>query len=218
MSKTDRTKRDQPDRPKRDQTINPNTGPKRKKLKTHGRQPGATAQKWTWFDEYRDFMQGKMVPVSEAFIEQLSKDYITWATEDETALILSQFPLSKKIPPDTFYNWINRSPILAQAHTIALTAVGNRRELGGLNKRLSEGMVSFTMPSYNKEWKELQEWRASMKDIKADTNVQKVIVLEKISMPEPKPEPKAIEHKTPEEVARRASMWGTKETHEPYRR
>ena len=199
-------------------TNNNNIDPKITTRKSPGRKLGSTPDgNWIWFDQYKDFLQGKLIPVSEAFIEQLAKDYTTWATLDETALIMTQFPLSKSIPPETFYDWINRSQCLAQAHAIALTCVGNRRELGGLNKRLSENMVSFTMPSYNKEWKELQEWRASMRDIKTNTNEQKVIVIEKISMPELKAEPKALqdkEHKTPEEVARHVSMRGKTETRE----
>ena len=131
-----------------------------------------------WVTQYKDFFQQKMVPMSENGLERLANDIVNWAINDPKALKISQFILKRGIHIDTYYDWVKLYPIIKDANTIALQAIGDRREIAGLYRKLDGNMISFTMPAYDKTWKELQEWRAKLKE-KETNNETKVVVIER---------------------------------------
>lgn len=105
-----------------------------------------------WLDEYIDCFTFKTKPVTQAFIDRFSMDLAKWAHSDNNALIVSQFYLKKGIAPQTYYRWVNQHPKLKEAHEIAKLCIGNRRELGALNKKLSEAMVTQRQHFYDGDW------------------------------------------------------------------
>lgn len=188
-------------------TSKPTIRRKKAISKPSGRKKGVLLQEFKWAGQYKDFFHQKMVPISEAFIDRLSQDLATWAINDDEAYKITQFILKKGIPPDTFYDWINQFPVLNAANKIAVEAIGNRREMGGLKKQLDSSIVQFTMPSYDKNWKELRAWSAKLKE-QENKNDSKIVIIERYGV-----EPNQVEQRetkpTPEEVAleaRPASM------------
>ena len=105
-----------------------------------------------WLGEYQDCFTFKTKPITQAFIEQFAADLVQWAYSNNEALIISQFYLSKGISPQTYYRWINQHELIKQAHETAMLCIGNRREIGALQRKFSEGMVTQRQHAYDAEW------------------------------------------------------------------
>jgi len=153
------------------------------------------------FDEYYDLFTLRTKPVSDVFIEQIAQKLMHWAINNEEAYKISQFYEQEGLHNEDIDRWCKRSKAMAYAKYAALRAIGNRREIGGLKKKLDSGMVSYTMAHYDKDWKDLAEWRNTLKldaDQKGET---KIVVLEKY--PDSKIVP-AKPQEDPETVAGRA--------------
>jgi hypothetical protein len=115
-------------------------------------------------DEYFDLGCFKQRPVSERYIDRLAEELVKWARDDEEALKLSQFLIKNGIGDSDFYRFLDRNAKLKQAHAFALEAIGNRREIGALKRKLDSNMVFASMPHYDKDWRYLTEWKAKLKD------------------------------------------------------
>lgn len=105
-----------------------------------------------WLGEYQDCFTFKIKPITQSFIERFASDLVKWAYNDNEALIISQFYLSKGISPQTYYRWINQHSILKEAHETALLCIGNRREIGALKRKFSETMIARRQHAYDSEW------------------------------------------------------------------
>jgi hypothetical protein len=124
----------------------------------------------------RDINFFKKVPVSDEYLAKLAFDLVHWALNDPRALKLTQFRTSRLICRDMWDKWLERSAELRDARELALEVIGDRRELGGLEKRFDSSIVSFTMPVYDPAWKELVAWRAALKEEKANQQAQNFII------------------------------------------
>jgi len=114
-------------------------------------------------DEYFDMFHFKQVPVSEGFIDRLFSDLVKEAYNDKEMLTLEDFYLKRGLSPDSYYKWVKKYPQAQRAHDVALLAIGNRRERGGLTRKYDSGLVSQSMAHYSKRWKQGIEWRESLK-------------------------------------------------------
>lgn len=112
---------------------------------------------------FRDIITGKERVVSDDWKNKLATELAEWCLQDE-ALKITQFLSFKKVPVDCFYRWIKTNEQLKQAHEFAMRVIGDRREIGALKKKLDGTIVSYTMPHYDKDWKDLVEWRAKLKN------------------------------------------------------
>lgn len=114
--------------------------------------------------EKREFFFFKEIPVSDDYLSILAQEYATWACDNHEAYKASEFRTLKKIPGSTWMSWLERNENLMTAHLFVLEVIGNRREIGALTKKLDSSIVSFTMPHYDSEWKQLVEWRSSLRE------------------------------------------------------
>ena len=126
-------------------TLN-NTKATKKEKKSPIRKKKPKLEDFKWVTQYKDFMLQKMMPVSEMAMQRIAHDLVQWAINDKKALKISQFFLKLGIPPDTFYDWIKNYPVMKDAHSVAMQAIGDRREIAALHKNLDTNMVTFTMP------------------------------------------------------------------------
>lgn len=122
-----------------------------------------TKSDWVYFDEFFDFNEFKQRPVSEQWLAELSKRLVFWAKDNDDALILNEFFLKEGIGKSTVANWKKQSKLFKNSYDFAKQIIGTRREIGALNKKFDTNVVMFTMPMYSKSWKELEEWRSSLK-------------------------------------------------------
>jgi len=114
----------------------------------------------------------RQVPVPDYYIDKIAEDLVAWVDnppEGTKTYKLNQFLRTLSIHPDTFYTILKRSEKLRWAHSYAMAAIADVREIGALENKLSERTVLQSMPIYSKEWKDLEEWRAKLKDEETKT-------------------------------------------------
>ena len=103
-------------------------------------------------------------PISIAAIENLGEALIKWAVHDETARKLRPFFTKRGISSTDVERWSKRSKKFKRSYELAKCAIGDRREDGGLTKKYDPSIVLRSMAKYDKEWRELEQWRSDMKN------------------------------------------------------
>ena len=121
--------------------------------------------------------------------EKLAQELITDAVTDETILSISTLLLRHQIEREEFRRLIAKYPVLDRAKRIIMLAIGERRELGGLTRKFDTGIVLYSMPFYDTDWKELTEWKAKLTH-KENTDQTIRIITEPIPTSELVPERK----------------------------
>lgn len=124
----------------------------------------------------KDIFFFKRVPVSDEYLQKLAFELVHWALNDEKALKITQFRTARFICRDVWERWMARCPELSDANSFALEVIGDRREMGGLERRLDSSIVSYTMPHYDPAWKELVAWKSALKEKERDQQAQNFVV------------------------------------------
>lgn len=119
--------------------------------------------KWTHWDDYFNTNLYTYVPISEEGLEILGREFLSWARSDEDALIMEDFFNERGVPDTTLRKWLERSKKFQAVYDAGKRFISSRREKGGLRRGLSEGMITRSMPKYDLTWKELEEWRSSLR-------------------------------------------------------
>lgn len=181
----------------------------KKTTKPNTEEPKISTNETPKFFEYLDIYSFRMKPANENFVRNLAVKLVEWAKTDDNAFKLSQFYLNEGITRRDFYNWIERFDFLKDAHDTALMFLGDRREVGAIKRKLDTQMISFAMPNYDPQWREMVTWRAKLKaEQQAEVSqAPKMIVLERY------PESPLVPSKlTPEEVAEQVNKSTRKST------
>lgn len=143
------------------------------------------AKEIDWRDKYFiNFYTQRRNVVSPEVIEEMAKCIVKWANEDEAAMKLSQYYLSKGIPSSTFHYLVNKHPVLKTAVECAKELIGNRREIGGLTNKLNANLVMSQMYKYDSSWWKGEVKRAELRaktQLKADPDTRYAIVVEDFS-------------------------------------
>lgn len=121
------------------------------------------------FDEYISTIDFRKRPVSDNWILQLARRLRDWAVNDPEALTLVSFYNKEGIASRDLARWCERVPALQLAYETAMATIGARREIAGLKRDFDSGIVRTTMPIYDKKFKDLEEWRSSLR---ADQSVK----------------------------------------------
>lgn len=114
-------------------------------------------------DLYDDLFTFREMPVSEAFIERVFQEAHEDVIVKGTVLKLTQWFRKKGIPWMTVKRWRDKFSWVEEKYQELLQGVGDNREVGGLTKKLDAGMVQFSMPMYDPDWKQNVEWRSKLK-------------------------------------------------------
>jgi hypothetical protein len=85
--------------------------------------------------------------VPKVKLERICVDLMEWA-DKSTSFKLTQFMRGYGIPERTYYYWVNKYPEFKKAHWYALTAIGDRREIGAIYKKYDAGTVALTLSQY----------------------------------------------------------------------
>jgi hypothetical protein len=114
---------------------------------------------------YRDVIKifkDQLKETPPAFIKKVADELEKWVDEDPDAYKFNQFLIKHKISCSVWKNWLDRNERLQEAYSYALMSLGNKRELGGLHRKLDVSIVHFTMPMYDKQWREEVEWKSNL--------------------------------------------------------
>lgn len=141
---------------------------KKKTTKPSTAKKATTKQPYRHCDDYLNMHTFKNTPISIDWLERLAKELIDWARNDKTALKLTRFYTNKGIASDTVARWRKRSKAFDKAHRFAKGIIGDRREDGGLTKKLDSSIVQKTMAMYDSGWKELEIWRSELRRLEQE--------------------------------------------------
>jgi len=139
-----------------------------------------TTQKSLYWDDEINMLTFQPFPVREQWIEKLARELVDWAVNDKKALKLNQFYSKRGITQQTMNKWRHKSKVLDDACEFAKHAIGDRRETAALYHKMDKSIVGITMPHYDKDWKDLAEWKVKMKaESEAPMLAAKVVILER---------------------------------------
>lgn len=139
----------------------------------------------TVVDEYFDAASYKKTPMTDLGLKKLGQDLTQWALKDDDALTIRQFFNERGIGDASIERWQKKSSQFKAACQLALSAIGTRREIGGIKKKFDSNFVSSSMSHYLKEYKALAEWRAALRHREEAKNETKVVIIERFpSSPE----------------------------------
>ncbi len=101
-------------------------------------------------------------PVSDQFLDKFCEDLIAWSYQ-ENAFCITQFLRYYGVREDLFYDWVHRHNKVKDAHWIAMTNLGDKREIGALTKKFDAGIVEKVMSVYSSIWATAEERRSKIK-------------------------------------------------------
>ena len=130
-------------------------------------------------EEYYNYDSQRLTPITAGTLERLVINGIKWAREIDDAIKLSQFMDLNGIPLRTWQRWEEKYPAFYDGTRNIISVLGNKRELGLLRRKFDSGSTMFTMPLYDKEWKDLFEWRSKLTQKEVIQAGQQFIVMEK---------------------------------------
>lgn len=137
-------------------------------------------------EEYFDWNEFRTKPMSERFIVKLGHEFVHWC-KNSKSIIAGQFFSEKGIDHRTYYRWMDRCPEFEKAYRHGLSILGNKREVGAIEKRYSEKMVMHRMHAYDPEWKDSDKYQASLRNNESNSNEPKIVVIEKFRDKEDEP-------------------------------
>jgi hypothetical protein len=118
-------------------------------------------------DEGLDMVGFKLTTLGERAIMEIGRQLPLWAREDNKALKISQFFNERGICMSTVSRWCIRFPLFKQLFELAMTIIGDRREIMGLNRQIDTSIVIKTMHIYDPMVRDGLAW---MESIKKDHN------------------------------------------------
>jgi hypothetical protein len=114
-------------------------------------------------EEYYNYDSMRLVPITNATLERLMDNGRKWARDVKDAIKLKQWTDLNGIPWCTWQEWVKKYPIAAQGAQDILIILGNKRELGLVERKYEPGSIIFMMPHYDDDWGNMCKWRASLK-------------------------------------------------------
>jgi len=111
---------------------------------------------------YTDLFSFAITPVSQSYLLKFALEWVSWASDNEDALTMTQYLNLKRLHQKTIDRWALRCPELTQAHEMVLQIIGDRRERGAITRKFDAAVVLKSMAMYNAKWREIEEWRATM--------------------------------------------------------
>lgn len=160
----------------------------------------ANSKEPLWLEEYRDCFNFTWKPVTEMFIERFFGDLVQTINMDEDILMLEEVYLKKGVPHHAFYRWVEKFPVAKEAHTTAKRLLAVRREKGALKRQYDSNMVLKSLAMYNDDWKNIEEWRAGLREKEEAGKGNITVVLDSIPSSPAVPPKKSQPKLTPEEV------------------
>lgn len=168
-----------------------------------------------WIEDYLDCFSFKIKPVTEAFLERIGQELITWAETEKKEYKISPFFEKKRIGWNTYTNWAKKYPKFRAAYDLAKSILGTRREYGAIERKFDASTIIQMMPTYDPEWRQMVKERNEMKAQANEKNSggTQFVVMEKFSLPDSGAPQVGIKQeqvstKSPEEVAGEVTIKG----------
>ncbi len=113
---------------------------------------------------YTDMYTFQMKPIPEGYFVRIAEEWIDYVKNTPDVLLMSEYRIEKGISQDTFEDWVRKSPTLKEARDFVRGILALRREKGAIARKYDAGMICKVQHLYDIDWKQSEEWRASMKE------------------------------------------------------
>lgn len=110
----------------------------------------------------KNMQSWRLTPVSETFLKKFCEDLIAWSYQKD-AFCLTQFLRYYGVREYLFYDWVKRHPIVEDAHWIAMTNLGDRREIGAITKQYDAGIIEKSLHMYSSTFAAAKNYDAKLK-------------------------------------------------------
>lgn len=131
------------------------------------------------YDEemYQDMFTFVTTPISAEYLKKCAREWIDVTRDNEDILFIHEYRVHKEIPEKTWERWIDRSPELQNARTLVRDIIAMRREKGAIQNKYNGAVITKVQCVYSKEWKETEEWRASLSAKHEESKVAPIQVI-----------------------------------------
>ena len=110
----------------------------------------------------KNMQSWRLTPVSDTFLDKFSEDLITWSYQED-AFCLTQFLRYYGVKEDIFYDWLKKYDKVKDAHWVAMTNLGDKREIGALTKKFDAGTSEKVMSAYSSIWAAAESRRSKLR-------------------------------------------------------
>jgi len=110
----------------------------------------------------KNMQSWRLTPVSDAFLEKFCEDLASWSYQKD-AFCLTQFLRYYGISERVFYDWVRDHEQVKNAHWIAMTNLGDRREIGAITKQFDAGIVEKSLHMYSSTFAAAKNYDAKLK-------------------------------------------------------
>ena len=117
---------------------------------------------------FHDIYTYQQKPMSIPGLQKMGAGLIKWALEDPKALKIKPFFRNLGIATNDVSRWRKKYPAFDMAYRTALEAIGDRREIGAIEKKYDSSLICRTMVQYDSEWAQTEEWRAGLRTKEED--------------------------------------------------
>lgn len=111
---------------------------------------------------YKNMNSWRLTPVSDTFLDKFCDDLMHWSFQED-AFCLTQFLRYYGVHEQVFYDWVAKYEKVKYAHWVAMSNLGDKREIGALTKKYDAGMVEKVMSVYSSVWAAAEARRAKLR-------------------------------------------------------
>ena len=131
--------------------------------------------------------------LDESFLDDLSAKLLYFAYTSDGSIGFYKYVYSLGIPWTTFNGWLKKYPCLKDDYEQAKLMLGENLQANALMRKFDVGLAKFILFNLLPEYKEIQQFLASLKDLDTEEAKTKIVLIENIGQALEKLE--AVHHK-----------------------
>lgn len=126
---------------------------------------------YTFLGEILELKTFRTHPVSVEWLDRFAELFLKEVISNEKIVTMVQAYYHSGVYSNSIDRWRKRSKKFDEAYKLAKQHIGARREAGAIHKKYDSAMIARSMPIYDKAWRKLEEWRASLKNKEEEEKV-----------------------------------------------
>ena len=104
----------------------------------------------------------RMIPISQAFVDQMTEELIDWPSKNPNAKSISQYYRKKGLGSRTYNRLLNRHPLLKEIHEEVMIELGERLWESAVDNKANWTAVRFRLQNYGGEFDEANKYHAAL--------------------------------------------------------
>ncbi len=143
---------------------------------------------------YTDIYTFQTMPIPNHYFDKVAEEWVNYVKNNDDVLFMGEYRIKKGVAKTTFEEWTQRSANMQIARAFVKEIIAMRREKGALLRKYDASTVFKMQYKYDADWKEMEEWRASMKErVEGASGSNITVVMERFPNSPLVPEKRKIE-------------------------